>query len=142
MSSALTEITFWLCGSGYSPAHRGKPSTTFVIAAQPPWVAMCSITIADITPSLTTRVLWGVIPYGELNAVTGAKATTRSPFFSREVKILERAETMVDGPTRSERPWEDVTRQSGPCNVVLLPFSDVFLGTARSARTHDWIQQL
>ena len=28
------------------------------------------------------RVLWGVIPYGELNAVTGAKATTRSPFFS------------------------------------------------------------
>src|SRR5260370_6424301 len=44
--------------------------------------AMCSITIADIAPSLTTRVLWGVIPYGELNAVTGAKATTRSPFFS------------------------------------------------------------
>src|SRR5258708_38227851 len=82
MSSALTEITFWLCGSGYSPAHRGKPSTTFVIAAQPPWVAMCSITIADIAPSLTTRVLWGVIPYGELNAVTGAKATTRSTFFS------------------------------------------------------------
>src|SRR5260370_33805033 len=55
MSSALTEITFWLCGSGYSPAHRGKPSTTFVIAAQPPWVAICSITIADSAPSLTTR---------------------------------------------------------------------------------------
>ena len=82
MSSARTATTFWLCGSGYSPAHRGKPSTIFVIAAQPPWVAMCSITIAGIAPSLTIRVLWGVIPYGELNAVTGAKATTRSPFFS------------------------------------------------------------
>jgi hypothetical protein len=29
----------------------------------------------------------------------------------RKVKILERAETMGDGPTRSERPWEDVTYQ-------------------------------
>src|SRR5262249_1315505 len=56
MSSALSEITFWLCGSGYSPAHRGKPSTIFVIAAQPPWVAMWSITIAGIAPSLTIRV--------------------------------------------------------------------------------------
>src|SRR5260370_33974814 len=65
MSCALTEITFWLCGSGYSPAHRGKPSTTFVIAAQPPWVAMGSITIADIAPSLTTRVLWRVFSNGE-----------------------------------------------------------------------------
>jgi hypothetical protein len=29
----------------------------------------------------------------------------------RMVKILERAETTCDGPTRSERPWKDVTRQ-------------------------------
>src|SRR5260370_32947129 len=43
---------------------------------------MCSITIADIAPSLTTRVLWGAIAYGELNPVTVAKATTRSPSFS------------------------------------------------------------
>src|SRR5260370_41725201 len=82
MSSALTEITFWLCGSGYSPAHRGKPSTTFVIAAQPPWVPLCSITIADIAPSLTTRVLWGVIPYGALNSVTVTKPPPQTPFFS------------------------------------------------------------
>src|SRR5258708_31368552 len=92
MSSALTEITFWLCGSGYSPAHRGKPSTTFVIAAQPPWGAMCSITIADIAPSLTTRVLWGAIPYGELNAVTGAKATTRSPDHAAAAVNIRRLE--------------------------------------------------
>ncbi len=30
---------------------------------------------------------------------------------SRKVKIVQRAETMGNGPTRSERPWEDVTRQ-------------------------------
>jgi hypothetical protein len=28
------------------------------------------------------------------------------------------------------------------CNVVLRAFSDVFHGTARSARNHDWIQQI
>ncbi len=29
----------------------------------------------------------------------------------RKVKILERAEIIGDGPSRSERPWEDVTHQ-------------------------------
>jgi hypothetical protein len=28
---------------------------------------------------------------------------------ARKVKILERAEIMGDGPTHSERPWEEVT---------------------------------
>jgi hypothetical protein len=65
MSSALTEMTFSLCGRGYSPAHRGKPSTIFVIAAPPSWVATCSITIAGIAPSLTIRVLWGVFASGD-----------------------------------------------------------------------------
>src|SRR5260370_14397465 len=37
---------------------------------------------AHVMVSSPLRVLWGVIPYGELNAVTGAKATTRIPFFS------------------------------------------------------------
>src|SRR5260370_36075573 len=35
-----------------------------------------------MAPCLKSSALWGVFSNGELNAVTGAKATTRSPFFS------------------------------------------------------------
>ena len=58
---------------------------------------------------------------------------------SRQVKILERAETMGDGPTRSERPWEDLTHQFRRVTLCYVRFG-VFPGTARSARNHDWIQ--
>src|SRR4030095_4615344 len=35
----------------------------------------------------------------------------KAGFTSRKVKILEHAETIGDRPTRSERPWQHVTRQ-------------------------------
>jgi hypothetical protein len=38
-------------------------------------------------------------------------AVAISFFSAREVKILERAETMSDELPRSEQPWEDVTHQ-------------------------------
>ncbi len=40
----------------------------------------------------------------------------------RKVKILERAETMGDGPTRSNSLGKTLRANSGPCNVVLRPF--------------------
>ena len=48
MFSALPKMIFSPVGVGYSPGHREKPSTKFVIAAPPPWVAMWSITNAGI----------------------------------------------------------------------------------------------
>jgi len=37
--------------------------------------------------------------------------TRAAALFGRKVKILESAEIMGDRPTRSDRPWEDVTHQ-------------------------------
>ena len=47
---------------------------------------------------------------------------------ARKVKILERAETMGDGPTRSERLGKTLRTNSGPCNVVLPRFRMFSLG--------------
>ncbi len=41
---------------------------------------------------------------GDLHVISGDPTLV-----PRKVKILERTEIMGDGPTRSERPWEDVT---------------------------------
>jgi len=98
MSSALTEMTFWLCGSGYSPAHRGKPSTTFVIAAQPLWVAMCSITIAGIAPSLTIRVLWGVFSNGEFGPGIDAEWAVSTVLGGRRLTINSGASATLMQP--------------------------------------------
>ena len=57
-----------------------------------------------------------------------APVSVSAPWPSRKVKILEHAETMGDGPTSYEQPWEDVTRNSGLCNVVLRPFRMFSLG--------------
>ncbi len=65
-------------------------------------------------PPKKQPLVWGTaptcFPVPETNGQNRRNVctSTESP---RKVKILERAETMGDGPTRSERPWEDVTHQ-------------------------------
>jgi hypothetical protein len=44
----------------------------------------------------------------------------------RKVKIIERAETTGDDPTRSERPWEDVTRTLCYVRFGCFPWSSAF----------------
>ena len=66
MSSALINKLSWLAGTPCCRASRGKRSETFVTAGPRSWVVICtSATGADIASKYSTRVLWGVIRYGE-----------------------------------------------------------------------------
>jgi len=56
------------------------------------------------------------------------------------VKILERAETAGELPTRRTAVGKRHAANMDPVNVVLLPIWNAFTGMVRSDGNHDWIQ--
>ena len=59
---------------------------------------------------------------------------------TRKIKILERAESMGDVPTRRTAARKTLHVNCGPCNVVLTSVLECFPRITRSARNHDRIQ--
>jgi transaldolase len=69
-------------------------------------------------PRITAREIYDELVIEDVHSAADA----------RKVKILERAESMGDVPTRRTAPRKTLHVNCGPSNVVLIPFWNAFPG--------------